>query len=83
MITKQKKKAETEKSMVENRQKTIRKNILAELGLILLTASGICTYGFWYHTGLAVMLRNIVMMALGFAIVGFLLRQEYLNQSLL
>ena len=83
MITKQKKKAEIEKSMVENRQKTIWKNILAELGLILLTAAGICTHGFWYHTGFAVMLRNIVMMALGFAIVGFLLRQEYLNQSLL
>lgn len=83
MITKQKKRTETEKSMEESRQKTIWKNILSELGLILLTATGIYAHGVWYHTGIDIMLRNIVMMTLGFAIVGFLLRQEYLNQSLL
>lgn len=82
MITKQKKKTETEKSMVENNLKLTWKNIVPELLLMIPAAGGIYGHGYIYATSIDITMRNIVTVVLGFAIVGYALRQEYLNHLL-
>lgn len=79
---KQKKKTETERNMEENKQKLTWKNIVPELLILLIAAGGIYGYGVMYSTSMDVALRNMVTVALGFAILGYAVRQEYLNQML-
>lgn len=68
--------------MEENRRKLSWKNIVPELVVMLLAAAGIYGHGLLYDTNLDVMLKNIVTVALGFAILGYAFRQEYLSDAL-
>ncbi|MBE5883184.1 MAG: hypothetical protein E7291_01990 [Lachnospiraceae bacterium] len=68
--------------MEENRRKLTWKNILPELGIMLLAATGIYIHGLVNSTNMDVILRNMVTVALGIAILGYALRQEYLNYML-
>lgn len=81
-ITKQKKKTESKRSMEENRLKLSWKNVVPELLVMLIAAAGIYGHGWLYETSLDVILKNIVTVALGFAILGYAYRQEYLSDAL-
>lgn len=68
--------------MEENNRKLSWKNIVPELVILLVAVGVIFCHGILCSTGLDNNLRNVVTVALGFAILGYAFRQEYLNDTL-
>lgn len=82
MILKQKKKQETEKSMEENRPKITWRHMVLELLMIILAVAAIYGISWMKQAALDVTLSNMVLGAIGVAVLGFHVRQAYLEQEL-
>lgn len=82
MIMKQKRTTEAERNMEENNLKLTWKNIVPELLVMILAGGSMFGHGFLSSASVDVTMRNIVTVVLGIAIVGYALRQEYLNSLL-
>lgn len=68
--------------MEENRPKITWRKLMPELFSILLAATGIFGISLLNQSGTDVMLSNIVLGVVGVAILGFHIRQAYLEQEL-
>ena len=68
--------------MEENKPKITWKNLIPEIGSILLAGLGVGGMGLWNNTSADVMLSNIVLSVAGIMILGFHIRQAYLEQEL-
>lgn len=82
MILKQKKRREAEEIMEENRPKITWRNLVPEIFSIILAVAGIFGISLLRQSGSDVMLSNMVLGAAGVAILGFHMRQAYLEQEL-
>lgn len=82
MTTKQKKRTEAERSMEENRRKKTFFMLGMEVLSMMLASAAIYGICFYKQTEKETILSYCVMAVLGIAVVGFHLRQQYINEEL-
>ena len=82
MLLNQKKKIEIERNMENNKQKWSLLFFLPELLTFIIALGEIYFLGYFIQKEPEQLMRAFVMVTLGIGIVGFLIRQNYLNNSL-
>ena len=82
MIMKQRKRQEAERNMEENKPKITWRNLAPELLSMLLTGLGMGGISLWNQKTADVVLSNVVFGVAGVMILGFHLRQAYLEKEL-
>lgn len=81
MILKQEKRREAEEIMEENKVKITWRNLLPEVVGIILTVAGVLGVSWLRRSSTEVMLSTIVLGVVGIAILGFHVRQAYIEQE--
>lgn len=82
MILKRKKKQEAEEAMEENRRKITWHILVPEIVCIILAVTGIFGVSLWRQKAMDEILSNMVLGAVGVAVLGFHVRQAYLEREL-
>lgn len=82
MILKRKRKQEAEETMEENRLKITWRMLVPEIVSIILAVAGIFGISLWRQKTMDEMLSNMVLGAVGVVILGFQVRQAYLEKEL-